>query len=612
MYRYDIYIDPVNYVANLIVNDAKIVWEKDDNGIIFRKRPDGKFSLNRTGNELLFDKLMLFTFCEKGILSVYDGNGLIAQGTFGKKSLTISEDKCRIDIKFEKYDEYNCLDKIADKDFNILATSTDYPYIPVHEIKLEYGKLYEYVTCYDYICQQSDFTGNSWTNFTDITGAPYPQTSCFPSGSFLTFFSNRYTLDGDYIQGGTNCFNVISTWVQEIKLLPRLGGVQSDTPSNDPLVLCDKWGWNFSTIVQINGVQYDKFVRFANITGNFSAVIPDGGLQLMSPYVVKTELSCTDIIYSFDRCRKLNDVINSMIYECFDNGFKSDFFKNTVNPISGADLSNLMISQKSDCIGTTSDPAHIGILTFKTLMEHLNSMFNVKFGIDVNGDFRIEHKYYWDNNCSYDNYPFGSNTVEIDLTLVYPYSLIGTNEYTFESTIPIRETFKFMEAWNVDFIGTDIDYSECINKGDNITYSASMFTTDVDPSYLDVFASKDGFCIFHCDSKLASDGFYHVLGEVGKLSNTSVKNAHLSWANLHDNYWKYDRYLPEGKMNGKQTEFNVRPLKYQKAISFPYCVSEFNPKKLIKTNLGNGIVRSASFSFKTNFITVELEYIDNI
>ena len=70
--------------------------------------------------------------------------------------------------------------------------------------------------------------------------------------------------------------------------------------------------------------------------------------------------------------------------------------------------------------------------------------------------------------------------------------------------------------------------------------------------------------------------------------------------------------MPYGTINDKQTDFEIRPLKYQKSISFPYCVSEFNPKKLIKTNLGNGIVRSASFSFKTNFITVELEYIDNL
>ena len=65
-------------------------------------------------------------------------------------------------------------------------------------------------------------------------------------------------------------------------------------------------------------------------------------------------------------------------------------------------------------------------------------------------------------------------------------------------------------------------------------------------------------------------------------------------------------------MNGKLTDFDVRALKYQIPLSFPYCVSEFNPQKLIKTNLGNGIVKTASFSFRTNFITVELEYIDTI
>jgi hypothetical protein len=65
-------------------------------------------------------------------------------------------------------------------------------------------------------------------------------------------------------------------------------------------------------------------------------------------------------------------------------------------------------------------------------------------------------------------------------------------------------------------------------------------------------------------------------------------------------------------MNNETQDFTVRPLKYQKEISFPYCYGLFDPQKLIKTNLGDGIVKSASFSFRTNFITVELEYIDNV
>ena len=118
--------------------------------------------------------------------------------------------------------------------------------------------------------------------------------------------------------------------------------------------------------------------------------------------------------------------------------------------------------------------------------------------------------------------------------------------------------------------------------------------------------------MFHCNSVLNTNASYTVLYDYGLISNYLKPNMHLSVANLQDSYWKYGRYLPNGLMNNVDTAFDVRPLKYQKSITFPYCFGEFNPNFLIKTNLGNGIVKSASFSFKTRWLTVELEYIDNV
>jgi hypothetical protein len=169
-----------------------------------------------------------------------------------------------------------------------------------------------------------------------------------------------------------------------------------------------------------------------------------------------------------------------------------------------------------------------------------------------------------------------------------------------------------MEAWNVDFTGLPISYEGCIITGDEISHSASEITTDIDPNFLFSEASKEGFCMFHCNSTPESDGTYLIKPAIGKISNLEYKNAHLSWANLHDAYWKYGRYLPQGKMNGQDTAFSIRPLKYQKEISFPYCFGDFKPQRLIRTYLGDGIVKTASFSFKTNDITVSLEYIDII
>jgi len=598
MFTYSIYIAPGYY--NVLLNDtaAKVVWEKDENGVIFRKRLDGTFTLNRTGNESVFDKIMDLTYCEQGILTCTDSAGNIVQGSFMKKDLTISEDKCLIGIKFEKYDEYECLDAIKDKEVNILATYSNQAQLDAYTATVQYNKTYEYLPCYGVATRVSSFNTNTgWTGLGQSHQIPYDVFTDCASGSLWRFYQNSYLLSGVYTDGGQNTFNVTTLLVREIKLIPQLGGVTSATPVPTAYD-CDDYPWEYIGTVTKNSIVFDKFARIVDIddvdkVGTIFAINEE--------YILRATLSaCNYVSKSFTRCRKLNEVINMMIFDCFPDGFESEFFKSSTNPISGKDLSNILIAQKSDCIGTTSDPARIGNLKFSNLMQYLNAMFNVFWAIDGNGKLRIEHKKYWDNNGSYN----GSNTVDVDLTAIYPQSLYGTNEYTFESNLPIRETFKFMEAWSYDFIGKDIDYSNCIKKGEAIDYTASEFTTEVDPVALDTYASKEGFCLFHCDP------YGVAYQEEGQLSGVVNTNVHLSWANLHYNYWRYDRYLPSGLMNGVETAFTVRPLKYQSKIIFPYCYGDFNPQTLVRTRLGDGIVRTAEFSFKTNWITIELQYRD--
>jgi hypothetical protein len=599
MPQYSIYIEPNTYIVKLNDSDGKIVYEKDNNSVAFRKRLDGKFSFSRSTQIECFDRLMALTFCENGVITVTENSGEIAQGIFMKKDLTISESLCEIEIKFDKKDQYSCLDKIADKEFNILATYFNYPELQAATASVYYDKQYQYLVCSGTTTVNNSFsTIYGWTNLNHAYEVPYFTTLC-TDGDYWNFYENTYTLSGAYTAGGPNTFFVETKWFREIKLIAKSGG-STGTPPVPTMLPCDIHAWNFIDEITLHGIVFDRFARSAEI-GSVNKV---GTLfSLDEPFILRTTLAdCAYLYKDFTRCRRLTDVINAMIYECFPNGMVSEFFQSAINPISGRDLRNILLAQKSDCIGTTSDPARKGIITFKNLMLYLYAEFQVLYAVDSDGNFRIEHKKYWDNNGSYTV----ANSVDIDLTVIYPQCLIGTNEYSFESSLPIRENFKFMESWSYDFIGRDIDYSDCITTGDTISYSASEITTEVDPTLLDSLASKEGFCMFHCDQ----DGF--VIKETGALTDVEISNAHLSWANLHDSYWKYGRYLPSGKMNGETTDFDVRPLKYQKPVDFPYCFGEFNPNRLIRTNLGDGGLKKASYSFKTQWITVELEYIDNV
>jgi len=79
MFKYSIYITPFDYNVALNVTAAKVVWDKDENGVIFRKRLDGTFSFNRSNNESIFDRIMAFTYCDKGILTCTDSANNIIQ-----------------------------------------------------------------------------------------------------------------------------------------------------------------------------------------------------------------------------------------------------------------------------------------------------------------------------------------------------------------------------------------------------------------------------------------------------------------------------------------------------------------------------------------------------
>lgn len=617
MFTYAINIYPFDYTVVLQDSDAKIVWEKQD--IIFRKRLDGKFGINRSGNETLFDRMMAFTFCDTGTLSVYDNSGQIIQGTFMKKDLSISEEKCLIAIKFDRLDEYSCLDKIADKEFNILANYDGKPPMPVYSAKHIYKETVEYVTGTGYVADVPIILNGTWQTAPGYEDYlyPYPKPTIFPDGvadtASWSFFSNTYEFVSVGSLPDTNNFNITTVWIREVKTLVRLGELQTSTPPNAGTD-CDFWAWQFASSKTINEITYDKFARNVEESG----VAVGFGVDTYPIFTLYNSMDCVGTEYVYTRCRRLNDVITTMISDCFPNGYKSEFFKSTVNPVSGKDLSNIMLSQKSDCIFTkpdlgqqyieSSDPATKGIITFKNLMEYLSSEFQVKWAIDYNGDFRIEHKSYWENNQSYTVL----NSIDIDLVAIYPVGLEGSNEYDFEDNLPIREKFSFQEAWNLDFTGIPISYENCIKNGGEISYIATQITTDLDPQFMFSVASKDGLCMFHCNSTPEIDGTFMIFAEIGKLSEEEHVNAHLSWANLHDAYWKYGRYLPSGMMNGKETDFTVRPLKYQRPISFPYCFSEFDANKLIRTHLGDGIVKAASFNFKTSFLTVELEYKDNL
>lgn len=599
---YEIVIGYDIYPANLVDNGAKIDWSKGDNGLIFEKKLDGNFIMYRPSNEAVYDAIKAMTICQEAFLRVVDpllpSGSFVAFGIFGIRDIEYKDDKCQMTIKPRYYDP-NGIDAIMDKDLNIINSK-----FTAHTITYNENYQFEFSQeCFDDNRVLGNYIG--WWVSDDLY-APIPQTMAectLYNPTTWSFFSQTCVATGILDPPGWTIYDITTIYFREIKFIPLAIDINHDSASTIPKGT-SQYDWEYIEAVELeNGIYYNKYGRKVdNLVGvsDFQGEYwPQSISWHLTDYYGKNE------IRTLTRARRLIDILDYFRVQFNCTELKSEFFKNNVNPISWKDLTNLMIEQKSDAKFVTgaerTDPARLGIITFRQLMEQLWAMFQVTWTI-VDHKLYIEHISFFKWNFNY----VPNTTVGLDLTAYYPICLTGSHSYTWESRLPIREKFSFMEAWNIDFVGTDIEYTNCLTEGDAETYSASLITTDLDPTYLDNDASDDGFVIFHCNAD------NEVISEEGDISGLTSANAHLSWANLHNYYWRAYRPLQEGYMNGRHTVFSAphRKLIKQVPLEFPFCPQNFDAMlyNLVHTTMGDGDIEKAEYSFKTGNIKIELSY----
>jgi len=243
-----------------------------------------------------------------------------------------------------------------------------------------------------------------------------------------------------------------------------------------------------------------------------------------------------------------------------------------------------------------------GVFKWSMLTKMLRDVFEVYWFVDDNYNVRFEH------------ITFFQRVVKFDLTSVQYLKWKKRTKYFYEKVkMPKYERFEWMEAAHTDFVGAEIRYdSVCVSsdpKSNVNKINADKFTTDI------LFVSQSpgdidpgGFIMLVNDFNGTN---YTVSTEKGLITDTFIVNAHLSWANLHYNYHRYNRVLLEGSMNVMPTNFfTTKRYKKQEDISFPFCCTDTldTLQDLITTVLGNGVVASAELTNKDNMIKVTLLY----
>ena len=254
--------------------------------------------------------------------------------------------------------------------------------------------------------------------------------------------------------------------------------------------------------------------------------------------------------------------------------------------------------------------------TFKDFEDLFRNAFNAYWFFDENGDFRIEHIYYFDPAFPESDYTIGTdlNTVMDRGGRSYAYR---RNKYEYETGRMYDQEkwtwqhFEGTEAAVVhgsDFEGVPVFYGAAVGEKSNYVpgefkekeLATPSFWADIEWAWalvaagtLSSISCPTGFCMLDI---LPAAVPPRTRCEVGAISGVNTVNAHCSTANLLDNYHQYDRIFKYGDMNsGDVLSFQTaQKHKLQDPIEFPLCCNDtFDPLNRIRTGLGDGEVKAA-------------------
>jgi hypothetical protein len=151
-----------------------------------------------------------------------------------------------------------------------------------------------------------------------------------------------------------------------------------------------------------------------------------------------------------------------------------------------------------------------------------------------------------------------------------------------------------------------IIYEGCTSNNKIQEYSVPLITTDLE------------YCENNIDS-ISSDGFIMLSRDidegdiVGKYTGEPGLNKRFSIANLQDAYFRDNRILLQGNMNGQDVTFNsAKKVRNIKDFKVRLCCEEFNPDDYITINIGGteyqAEVKSADLNIMNNILKLNLAF----
>ena len=335
-------------------------------------------------------------------------------------------------------------------------------------------------------------------------------------------------------------------------------------------------------------------------------------------HIDESQLEAYIVTKTFQRNLLVKDVIQFILNQIATKSgttaltFQSDLLNNTLNYITSENpnpLNSLKVAQITDYFLydglQSSDPATIGKMSLKMILDFLCRNLNGAWWIDETNHLIFEHitrtniTSSWIDLNDKSKYPKESTTIPQNYE--YP-----------KEMMPNQEKWKFINAWNDEFVGKPIIYNEYESSNSEDSNekirSCEGFTTDLNNLWWE-------------QENIDSNGFVMVCDQQYPLDDHKKPNYYLSIENLHELYWRENRIQLSGNMNGVDTTFNSQIRKRTHKVQFKFNDTDGCPTdKLVITPLLKfnnidfvafnqvGQVAEKLHDLDTDFIELKLSY----
>lgn len=604
------------------IGDINITGKREEEEFYFNKSID-KITLKSPDFE---DVIQFEGSFDRFFIDVYCDRNLIFKGSFNFLTADICKEDCQITLKIRDESKIACL-KRNDRKINILSA-------PIPEVSSEIPQLVNNLEFYMTVEKTSSvpppIDPTSWSEYAFISplfsgalnccelfgyqiwarevvterclagvannppGTVIIQNNCAVDGTYT--YARPYTGSNQLILGslapgfGTyNCFKVIDNLNQPAVDHGTFTYINSDNLFSDCSGLgssgCNNPNFNF----QVNFfIDFDCLASNNPLTGN-----------------------------SIDHSRRVDDVFEYLAQEtgCGVDCFESDFFNLPTNYVTGQSnkLNDLFVTEMSDVTRPfASGQATVLEVSLFGFYEQLKEMFQLVIRVDEQtGCLEVEHV-----KRALENKVKLSEIGELK-------SFKCCYEVDLEK-IPKSEEWSWNEAFNLDFVGRDIEYrdndGQFLTETDPENHDVSEVSTDIEHIYdaydrpANPVNNLEGFVI----TTNTFDGTNYILdSEAGEITGSTKLNAHLSQANLHENYWKCYRYYTEGFMNNNQEQFELpKGLKSGDEIILQLCCDSFSNfdldykiLDLSECSCGEAIIEEFNYNAKKKILTLKITII---